>query len=219
MKHRVAILISGRGSNMVALLEAARDPAFPAEIVLVLANRPDAPGLRLAAAAGVPTECVDHRPFKGDRAAHEAAIDAKLRGFGTAFVCLAGYMRLLTPFLVHAWRGAMLNIHPSLLPAFPGLHTHARALAAGVKLHGCTVHLVTDGMDEGPILAQAAVPVLAGDTEDALAARVLVREHALYPAALAGFLDGGAVRAPSADAALTNPLPWRAGIHKTNMNQ
>ncbi len=197
---------------MAALLDAARNPAYPAEIVLVLSNRPDAMGLRTAAAAGIPTEIVDHRPFKGDRAAHERAIDAALRRAGVEIVCLAGYMRLLTPFLVDAWQGRMLNIHPSLLPAFKGLDTHARALAAGVKLHGCTVHLVTLEMDEGPILAQAAVPVLATDTEDDLAARVLRQEHVLYPAALAAFAAGAA--APAADplAALVNPLPWPAGL-------
>ncbi len=212
MKRRVGILISGRGSNMAALLEAARDPGFPAEIVLVLSNRPDAGGLAVAAAAGVATAAVDHRPFKGDRAEHERAIDAELRRAGAEIVCLAGYMRLLTPFLVEAWAGRMLNIHPSLLPAFPGLDTHERALAAGAKLHGCTVHLVTQGMDEGPILAQAAVPVLAGDTEDDLAARVLRQEHRLYPAALAAFALGRAPAAPDATAALANPLPWRGDL-------
>lgn len=212
MKRRVGILISGRGSNMGALLDAARDPAFPAEIVLVLANRPEAGGLAVAAAAGVATAVVDHRPFKGDRAEHERAIDGALRRAGAEIVCLAGYMRLLTPFLVDAWAGRMLNIHPSLLPAFPGLDTHARALAAGAKLHGCTVHLVTQGMDEGPILAQAAVPVLAGDTEDDLAERVLRQEHALYPAALAAFASARTPAAPDATAALANPLPWRADL-------
>lgn len=212
MKRRVGILISGRGSNMGALLDAARNPAFPAEIVLVLANRPEAGGLAVAAAAGVATAVVDHRPFKGDRAEHERAIDGALRRAGAEIVCLAGYMRLLTPFLVDAWAGRMLNIHPSLLPAFPGLDTHARALAAGAKLHGCTVHLVTQGMDEGPILAQAAVPVLAGDTEDDLAERVLRQEHALYPAALAAFASARTPAAPDAMAALANPLPWRADL-------
>ena len=189
MKRRVAILISGRGSNMEALLAAARDPAYPAEIVLVLSNRPDAAGLARAAAAGVPVAVVDHRDYQGDRAAHEAAIDAVLRQAGVELVCLAGYMRLLTPRLVGAWAGHMLNIHPSLLPAFPGLHTHARALAAGVTQHGCTVHLVTQDMDAGLILAQAAVPVLPGDTEESLAARVLAQEHRLYPAALASLIN------------------------------
>ena len=192
---------------MAALLDAARDPAFPAEIVLVLANRPDAGGLGLAAAAGIPTAIVDHRPFKGDRSAHERAIDAELRTARAEIICLAGYMRLLTPFLVDAWAGRMLNIHPSLLPAFPGLDTHARALAGCVKLHGCTVHVVTQDMDEGPILAQAAVPVLPSDTESDLAARVLRQEHAIYPAALAEFAAGLPPRAADAAACLANPLP------------
>jgi len=188
VKRRVGILISGRGSNMAALIEAARDPGFPAEIVLVISNRPEAAGLAAAAAAGIATLAIDHREFARDRAAHERAIDAALRAARVEVVCLAGYMRLLTPFLVDAWAGRMLNIHPSLLPAFPGLDTHARALAAGARTHGCTVHLVTRDMDEGPILAQAAVPVLPDDTEDTLAERVLREEHRLYPAALAGFL-------------------------------
>jgi len=212
MRRRVAILISGRGSNMAALLEAAADPAYPAEIVLVLSNRPDAKGLDTAAAAGIPTAVVDHRPFRGDRGAHEQAIDAALRQAGAEIVCLAGYMRLLTPVLVDAWQGRMLNIHPSLLPSFKGLDTHARAIDAGVKLHGCTVHLVTQEMDEGPILAQAAVPVLPRDTEDDLAARVLRQEHVLYPAALAAFAAGDADHGAPPDAALVNPLPWRAGL-------
>jgi len=184
MKRRVAILISGRGSNMRALLEAARDPEFPAEIVLVLSNRPDAAGLDLARANGVPAVAIDHRAFGRDRAAHEAAIQQVLLEHRVEIVCLAGYMRLLTPFLVQAWAGRMLNIHPSLLPEFPGVDTHARALAAGVAEHGCTVHLVTEKMDAGPIIAQARVPVLPSDDEDTLSARVLAQEHALYPKAL-----------------------------------
>lgn len=207
MKRRVGVLISGRGSNLAALLEAAADPAYPATIALVLSNRPDAAGLVHAASAGVAARTIDHRPFAADRAGHEAALDAALRAAGIEIVCLAGYMRRLTPFLVRAWAGRMLNIHPSLLPAFPGLDTHARALAAGVKLHGCTVHLVTEGVDEGPILAQAAVPVLADDTAATLAARVLAQEHALYPAALAALARGIPGSAPPATAALRNPLP------------
>ena len=191
---------------MAALLDAAAAPGFPARIALVLSNRPDAPGLAYAAARGVEALCIDHRPFGRDRAAHETGIDAVLRARGIGLVCLAGYMRLLTPFLVGAWAGRMLNIHPSLLPAFPGLDTHARALAAGVKLHGCTVHLVTAEMDAGPVLAQAAVPVLPGDTEASLAARVLVQEHRLYPLALRARIEGNAVL-PDAGAALLNPLP------------
>ena len=208
MRGRVAILLSGRGSNMEALIRAARAPSYPARVVLVLANKPDAPGLAIAAAAGMATACVDHRPYGGDRAAHEAAVDACLRAHGVELVCLAGYMRLLTPRLVGAWEGRMLNIHPSLLPAFPGLDTHRRALDAGVKLHGCTVHLVTVEMDAGPILAQAAVPVLPGDTEATLAARVLLQEHRLYPLALRLHLEGGGTADPAS--ALLNPLPDRA---------
>ena len=182
---RTAALISGRGSNMEALIRAAADPAYPAEIVLVLANRPDAGGLATAAAAGVPAEAIDHRPFGKDREAHERVLDARLRDAGVELVALAGYMRVLTPFLVRAWAGRMVNIHPSLLPLHPGLHTHARALAAGDSHAGCTVHLVTEGVDEGPVLGQAQVPIQAGDTPDSLAARVLEEEHKLYPACLA----------------------------------
>jgi phosphoribosylglycinamide formyltransferase-1 len=202
----VGILISGRGSNMAALIDATREPDYPAEVVLVVSNRPDAGGLALARDAGVTAASVDHRPFKGDRAAHEAAVDAALRAADVEIVCFAGYMRLLTPRFVDAWQGRMLNIHPSLLPAFTGLDTHARALAMGVKLHGCTVHLVTQAMDEGPILAQAAVPVLADDTADTLAARVLVQEHRIYPLALRCFARGVAGIAPRAEAALINPM-------------
>jgi phosphoribosylglycinamide formyltransferase-1 len=208
VKPRTAILISGRGSNMAALIAAARDPAFPARIDLVLSNRPDAAGLRAARLAGIRAEAVDHRDFGPDRAAHEAAIDTMLQTANIEIVCLAGYMRLLTPLLVQAWQGRMLNIHPSLLPSFPGLHTHARALQAGVKLHGCTVHLVTQETDAGPILAQAAVPVLPADTEDDLAQRVLRQEHAIYPAALAAFATGKPVGSPDPEACLTNPPAW-----------
>jgi phosphoribosylglycinamide formyltransferase 1 len=207
MKRRVGILISGRGSNMEALLRAARAPDYPAEIALVLSNRPDAGGIAIAAAAGVPTAIIDHRPFRGDRAAHEAALATALDQAGVEIICLAGYMRLLTPFLVQRYAGRMLNIHPSLLPAFPGLDTHARALAAGTKLHGCTVHLVTEGMDEGPILAQAAVPVMPDDTADSLAARVLVQEHATYALALRLFAARTGGLAPRGDVVLRNPLP------------
>jgi formyltetrahydrofolate-dependent phosphoribosylglycinamide formyltransferase len=212
LKTRVGVLISGRGSNMLSLLEAARRADYPAEVALVLSNRADAGGLALAAAAGVPARAIAHRDFGADRAAHEAALAAALDAAGVEIVCLAGYMRLLTPFLVQRYAGRMLNIHPSLLPSFPGLETHARALETGVKLHGCTVHLVTEQMDAGPILAQAAVPVLPGDTEDMLAARVLAQEHRLYPAALAGFAAGTLPDAPDAAAALLNPLPLPAGL-------
>ncbi len=191
-RRRVGVLISGRGSNMKALIEAARRPGYPAEIVLVLSNRADAAGLGIAAAAGIATRVVPHRDFP-DRAAFDAALDARLREAAIDLVCLAGFMRLLTPGFVASWRDRMINIHPSLLPAFPGLDTHARALAAGVRFTGCTVHFVRAEMDSGPIIAQAAVPVLPGDTEDALAARVLAAEHQLYPLAL-GLVAAGKVR-------------------------
>ena len=187
-KTPIAVLISGRGSNMRALIEACERPDYPARIALVLSNRPDAAGLEVARAAGLQTIAIDHKPFGKDREAHERKVDAAIRASGAEIVCLAGYMRVLTPFLVNAWNGRMLNIHPSLLPAFPGLHTHETALAAGAKEHGCTVHLVTAGVDEGPILGQARVPVHAGDTPDGLAVRVLEQEHALYPAVLLDFI-------------------------------
>jgi formyltetrahydrofolate-dependent phosphoribosylglycinamide formyltransferase len=215
VKRRAAVLISGRGSNMAALVAASRDPAYPVEFVLTLSNRAQAPGLALAASLGVPTAVVEHRKFNGDRAAHEAAIDTALVAAGVQIVCFAGYMRLLTPFLIERWAGRMLNIHPSLLPAFPGLDTHARALAARVRLHGCTIHLVTQTMDDGPILAQAAVPVLPGDTEASLAARVLAQEHIIYPLALRLFASGQPGNAPPGDAVLRNPLPPQAAPPNT----
>lgn len=172
---------------MAALIAAARAPNAPFEIVLVLSNRPDATGIAHAQAAGVPTVVIDHRPFGKDREAHERALDAALQARNVQVVALAGYMRLLTPWLVRRWEGRMLNIHPSLLPLYPGLDTHARALAAGDAEAGCTVHLVTEGVDEGPILAQSRVPILPGDTPQLLADRVLEAEHRLYPEALAAF--------------------------------
>jgi formyltetrahydrofolate-dependent phosphoribosylglycinamide formyltransferase len=191
---------------MEALIKAAGEKDYPAEIALVIANKADAPALEIARGYGVPAQAVESKPFGRDRAAHERAINAVLLAEKIEIVCLAGYMRLLTPYLVEKWRGKMLNIHPSLLPAFPGLDTHGRALAAGNKLHGCTVHLVTEKMDDGPILAQAAVPVLPGDSAAILAARVLAQEHLIYPAALAAFAGGKAAWAGAA-AALQNPLP------------
>jgi phosphoribosylglycinamide formyltransferase-1 len=190
--RRVAVLVSGRGSNMRALVEAAREPGFPAEIVLVLSNRPQAPALEFAAAAGIATVALDHRAFATreafDRAMHEVLLDHAIE-----LVCLAGFMRLLTPWFCETWRGRMINIHPSLLPAFKGLDTHARALAAGVRIHGCTVHFVEPEMDEGPIIRQGAVPVLDTDTEETLAARVLEIEHKVYPEALR-LVAGGHLR-------------------------
>jgi phosphoribosylglycinamide formyltransferase-1 len=183
-RKRVAVLISGRGSNMAALVEAAKDPAYPAEIALVVSNRPQAAGLAYARSAGIATAVVDHTAFKGDRDAFERALQAVLAEHRIEIVCLAGFMRLLTPWLVAQWDGRMLNIHPSLLPAFKGLNTHARALAAGARTHGATVHFVVPEMDSGPILAQAEVSIGADDTPDTLAARVLDVEHKLYPRAL-----------------------------------
>lgn len=184
---RVAVLISGTGSNMAALVDAAQAPDCPFEIAVVASNRAEAGGLDIARAKGVPVAVVDHRPYGKDREAHERAIDGVLNQHRVEVVALAGYMRLLTPWLVGRWRGRMLNIHPSLLPKYPGLDTHARALEAGDREAGCTVHLVTEGVDEGPILAQAPVPVLPDDTPASLAQRVLTAEHGLYPRALADF--------------------------------
>lgn len=184
---RTAVLISGRGSNMEALAAASREPAYPAEIVLVISNVAEAAGLATAQAAGIEALAVPHRPFGRDREAHEAVLDAALRDRGVELVALAGYMRVLTPWLVSRWRGRMLNIHPSLLPLYPGLRTHERALAAGDTTAGCSVHLVSEGVDEGPVLAQAHTPVLAHDTPDTLATRVLEAEHRLYPATLADY--------------------------------
>ena len=190
-RRRTAVLISGRGSNLQALIDAAAAPDYPAEIVLVLSNRPDAKGLERAAAAGIPTSVVPHRDYE-TRAAFETALTEVLSEAGAELVCLAGFMRVLTEAFVGRWRGRLVNIHPSLLPAFRGLDTHARALAAGVKLHGCSVHLVSTEVDEGPIIGQAAIPVLPGDDEAALAARVLEAEHRLYPLCL-GLLAGDRV--------------------------
>jgi formyltetrahydrofolate-dependent phosphoribosylglycinamide formyltransferase len=206
MRLKTAILCSGRGSNMEALIMAAQDENFPAEIALVISNKADAPALEIAHGYGVKVAAVESKTFGQEREAHEQAIDSLLAAEGVQMVCLAGYMRLLTPYFVERWRSKLLNIHPSLLPAFPGLHTHQRALAAGNKLHGCTVHLVTETMDAGPILAQAAVPVLPEDTEETLAARVLAQEHLIYPAALDAYISGKAMWAGTNEA-LRNPLP------------
>lgn len=182
-KVRTAILISGRGSNMQSLVEAAQADDYPAEIVLIASNRPDAAGLEWAKARGLPTLAIDHKKYK-TRDAFEAALQDALAAAGTELVALAGFMRLMTSDFVEHWRDRMINIHPSLLPSFKGLHTHERALAAGVKIAGCTVHFVRTEMDEGPIIGQAAVPVLSGDDPATLAARVLAAEHRLYAASL-----------------------------------
>jgi formyltetrahydrofolate-dependent phosphoribosylglycinamide formyltransferase len=184
---KVGVLISGRGSNLAALAAAARAEDYPATIVLVLSNNPDAGGLAFARGEGIAARAIDAKPYGKDRQAHERALDAALRDAGAEVVALAGYMRIFTPWFIAAWAGRMINIHPSLLPAFPGLHTHERALEAGVAEAGCTVHLVTEAVDGGPILGQARVPVLAGDDPETLAARVLAAEHRLYPGCLAQF--------------------------------
>ncbi|WP_299281953.1 phosphoribosylglycinamide formyltransferase [uncultured Tateyamaria sp.] len=188
MTKRVGIFISGGGSNMRALVEdmTGDHGGCPA---VVLSNNESSSGIAWARGQGIATEVVDHRPFGQDRPAFEAAIDAALAPHSLDIICLAGFMRVLTAGFVAPWQGRMLNIHPSLLPKYKGLHTHARALAAGDTQHGCTVHLVTPELDDGPILGQATVPVIEGDTPETLAARVLVQEHALYPAALRRFVD------------------------------
>ncbi|MEM1431375.1 MAG: phosphoribosylglycinamide formyltransferase [Pseudomonadota bacterium] len=187
---RVAILISGSGSNMVRLVETLQAPGSGGTPVLVASNVPDAGGLAKARALGVPTAIVDHRAFRGDRPAFEAALTDALAPLSPDLLCLAGFMRILMPDFVTAWQGRILNIHPSLLPRYRGLDTHARALAAGDKEHGCTVHLVTPELDEGPVLGQGRVPVAPGDTPDTLAARVQAMEHRLYPEVLARVLAG-----------------------------
>jgi phosphoribosylglycinamide formyltransferase-1 len=213
MKKKVGVLVSGRGSNLQALLDAAADPAFPAEIALVISNIPGVYALERAEKAGVATLVIPHKQF-ASREEFDAAMDASLRAAGIEIVCLAGFMRLLTKGFVEGWAGKMINIHPSLLPSFKGLHTHERAIEAGVKLHGCTVHLVTPELDDGPILVQAAVPVLAGDTPDDLAGRVLEQEHRAYPLALRLLAEGKvtvdgprATVAATGGGALVNPSP------------
>ena len=183
-RKRAAVLISGRGSNMAALIEAAKDKNYPAEIVLVASNRADAAGLDGAHAAGIATEVVDHTTFGEDRAAFERALQAVLTSYRIDIVCLAGFMRLLTPAFVSQWPERLINIHPALLPAFKGLDTHKRAIEAGVKIHGASVHFVVAEMDSGPIIAHGAVAVRKDDSEATLAARVLTVEHRIYPLAL-----------------------------------
>lgn len=211
-RRRTAIFISGRGSNMRSLIDAARAADFPAEIALVLSNRPDALGLALAKEAGIPTAAVDHKIYAG-REEFERSVQTLLDIHRTDLVCLAGFMRMLTPSFVGQWDRRMINIHPALLPAYRGLDTHARALADGVKIHGCSAHFVAPAMDEGPIIAQAAVPVRDDDTAESLSARVLEQEHVLYPLALrivaAGEyrIEGNRVRTTSTapDSVLINP--------------
>ena len=200
---RVGILISGRGSNMAALIEAAAASDYPASIALVLSNRAAAPGLDIARAAGIPARSVALSAHGGDPAAFDAAIDAALRAHGVELVCLAGYMRLLTPAFLAGWQDRVLNIHPSLLPAYKGLDTHARAIAAGDAVAGCSVHVVTPELDAGPVLARAEVAILPGDTGDSLAARVLAEEHKLYPKAVRAYATTlrrrGGTTEPTAD--------------------
>jgi phosphoribosylglycinamide formyltransferase-1 len=212
---KVTVLISGRGTNLRALIDASLTPGFPAEIVRVISNTPEAGGLELASAAGIPTAVVPHKDYP-HRESFDAALDQEIRSAGTELIALAGFMRLLTKDFVDAWRDQLINIHPSLLPSFKGLNTHERALEAGVRYTGCTVHYVRPAMDEGPIIAQSAVPVLSGDDADTLAARVLTQEHAIYPLAVRliaegqvrvdgelAVIDGNNIQAPGAT---INPL-------------
>jgi phosphoribosylglycinamide formyltransferase-1 len=193
-RKRLGILISGRGSNMEALLKAAQDPACPFEPVLVLSNKPEAAGLDKARSFGVATKAVDHKPFGKDRESFERAVDAELKAANVQLIALAGFMRVLTPWFVNEWAGRLINIHPSLLPKYPGVDTHKRCLEAGDLVHGCTVHQVTTGVDEGPVIGSAEIDVRPGDTEDALSARLLKAEHLLYPRCLAAVARGGGAR-------------------------
>jgi phosphoribosylglycinamide formyltransferase-1 len=186
---KVGVVVSGRGSNLQALLDACAEPAFPAEIVRVISNNPDVEGLRRAERAGVDTRVINHRDFP-DRASFERSLTASMEEAGVELICHAGFMRVVTAGYLEHWHDRLINIHPSLLPAFPGLDTHRRALDAGVKLHGCTVHYVREEVDVGPIIGQAAIPVLTGDTEEILAARVLQAEHKLYPLCLKLIAEG-----------------------------
>ena len=215
---KLGVLISGRGSNLQALIDAAAEPGYPAEIALVLSNKPDAAGLARAAAAGIATGVISHRDFP-DREGFDAAMTAALEAAGVQLVCLAGFMRLLSPSFVGRWHDRLINIHPSLLPAFRGLDTHARVIAAGVRFTGCSVHFVRAEMDDGPIIVQAALPVAPDETPDELAARVLALEHRCYPAAVRWIAEGrvrivaervivAAAAAPQS--ALLNPLPSSA---------
>lgn len=213
----VAVLVSGRGSNLQALIEACATEDFPARIACVVSNRPDAYGLERARAANIPTQVVDHTEYES-REDFEEALDEAIRGFDVGLVCLAGFMRILTPAFVNRWRDRMINIHPSLLPAFRGLHTHERVIESGTRISGCTVHFVTPEMDDGPIIIQAAVPVREDDNAEKLAERVLAMEHRIYPEALRLFADGkvrvAGARVTTEDAefaedGLINPVPQK----------
>jgi len=210
-RKRVVAFISGGGSNMLALARAAEAADFPAEIVAVFSDKADAGGLAKAEALGIPTRAFLRKDF-ADKEAHEAAILAALSALSPDLICLAGYMRLLSGAFINRYEGRILNIHPSLLPLFPGLHTHQRAIDAGMRLAGCTVHFVTEGMDEGPVIVQAAVPVLPADTADTLAARVLTVEHRSYPLALRLVADGK-VRMEGGKAVTSGDLPQGDGAH------
>jgi phosphoribosylglycinamide formyltransferase-1 len=188
-KLKVGILISGRGSNMAALIEATRDPAYPAEIVCVVSNVASAAGLEIAKKAGIAAVAIPHKEFP-DRESFDRAVSAELEKHGVGLVALAGFMRIQSPWFPQHWAGRIINIHPSLLPSFPGLHVQQQAIDAGVRVSGCTVHFVTPELDAGPIIAQAAVPVLPGDTADALATRILRQEHRLYPLVVRWFAEG-----------------------------
>ncbi len=190
-KARIAVLISGRGTNLQALIDACADPDFPGELALVISNRPNAKGLERAGDAGIQREIIDHKDFD-NRQDFEAALNDALKTAKVDFVCLAGFMRVLTNEFASDWRGRLINIHPSLLPSFEGLHVHERMIEAGVKIAGCTVHFVSAEVDNGPIIGQAAVPVLPGDDAEKLAARILEQEHRLYPACLRLLIDGKA---------------------------
>jgi phosphoribosylglycinamide formyltransferase-1 len=190
-RYKIAILISGRGSNMAALIDACREETYPAEVALVLSNRADAPGLEIAKAANIATQVIEHGEFES-REAFDAAMTEALAASGVRLICLAGFMRLLSAEFCQRWRDSVINVHPSLLPAFKGLHVHERMLETGVRIAGCTVHFVRPAMDEGPILVQAAVPIAADDTPGTLAARILVQEHRIYPLAVRLIAEGRA---------------------------
>ena len=211
---KIGVLISGRGSNLQSLIDAAARPGFPAKIALVISNIPGVYGLERAKLAGIPACVVDHKSFAGNKAAFEDALNAELSAAGVELVCLAGFMRLLTEGFVNRWHDRLINIHPSLLPSFKGLHTHERAIEAGVRFGGCTVHFVRPAMDDGPIIVQAAVPILTDDTADTLSARVLAEEHRIYPLAVKLIAEGRArvdgervmvADAEAPDAAIVNP--------------